>query len=375
MGDNTFGQRFKITSFGESHGELVGIIVDGVPAGLDFDLNNIQNELNMRKPGQSALTTPRIERDKAKVLSGILNNKTTGAPICLIIENRDRDSSKYINYKNYLRPSHIDFTILKKYGGYADFRGSGRFSGRITAGFVMAGAIAKQILRKLGITIVAYTRSIGDIVDNEFYHIDNYDKIIDLRESSNVRALNMEKSKLMEELINKVKNQKDSIGGTIKCIINNFPEGIGGPIFNSIESKLSHSIFSIPGIKGIEFGAGFKATRMRGSEHNDPWIIKEGKIQTTKNDSGGIIGGISTGMPIEFTIAVKPTATISAPQKTVNIATMENIEFEFHGRHDPCIVPRVIPVVEAMAAIVLIDFLLIEGLIPTVFEPQNRNKV
>ncbi|MFX1410623.1 MAG: chorismate synthase [Promethearchaeota archaeon] len=369
MGDNSFGERFKITSFGESHGELVGIIVDGVPAGLDFDLNSIQKELNMRKPGQSVLTTPRLEIDKAKVLSGILNEKTTGAPICLIIENRDKDSSKYINYKKFLRPSHVDFTILKKYGGYADFRGSGRFSGRITAGFVMAGAIAKQILRKFGVTIFAFTKSIGEIVDNKVYHIDNYDKFIDLREKSNVRALNIEKSKLMEELIKKVKSQKDSIGGTIKCIVNNFPVGIGGPIFNSIESKLSHSIFSIPGIKGLEFGAGFKATRMKGSEHNDPWIIKEGKIQTIKNDSGGIIGGISTGMPIEFTVAVKPTSTISIPQKTVNIETMENIEFEFHGRHDPCIVPRVIPVVEGMTAIVLIDFLLVEGIIPTVFEP------
>ncbi len=369
MGENTFGERFKITSFGESHGDLVGIIVDGVPAGLDFDTNFIQHELDMRKPGHSTLTTSRMELDKVIVLSGIFDNKTTGAPICLIIENKDKNSSKYINYKSILRPSQVDFTILKKYGGYADYRGSGRFSGRITAGFVMAGAIAKQILRKYDISVYAYTKSIGNVVDGENYDIDNYEKFINLREKTLVRAINTEKAKLMEELIKKVKTQKDSIGGSIKCIINNFPAGIGAPIFNNIESKISHAIFSIPAIKGIEFGAGFRATKMKGSEHNDPWILKEGKIQTEKNDSGGIIGGISTGMPIEFTVAVKPTATIGLPQKTVNIEEMKSVEIEFHGRHDPCIVPRVVSVVEAMAAIVLIDFLLIEGVIPTVFKP------
>jgi len=369
VGENTFGERFKITSFGESHGDLVGIIVDGVPAGLDFDTNYIQHELDMRKPGNSTLTTSRMELDKVIVLSGIFDNKTTGAPICLIIENKDKNSSKYINYKSILRPSQVDFTILKKYGGYADYRGSGRFSGRISAGFVMAGAIAKQILRKYDISVYAYTKSIGNVVDGENYDIDNYEKFINLREKTLVRAIHTEKAKLMEELIKKVKTQKNSIGGSIKCVVNNFPAGIGAPIFNSIESKISHAIFSIPAIKGIEFGAGFRATKMKGSEHNDPWIIKEGKIQTEKNDSGGIIGGISTGMPIEFTVAVKPTATIGLPQKTVNIEKMKSVEIEFHGRHDPCIVPRVVSVVEAMAAIVLIDFLLIEGVIPTVFKP------
>ncbi|MFX0041811.1 MAG: chorismate synthase [Candidatus Hodarchaeota archaeon] len=369
MGENTFGERFKIISFGESHGDLVGIIVDGVPAGLDFDENYIQYELDMRQPGQSILTTTRKEKDKVKVLSGIFNNKTTGAPICLVIENEDIDSSNYIKYKNILRPSHVDFTILKKYGGYADYRGSGRFSGRITAGFVMAGAIAKQVLRKAGIFIFAYTKSIGNVVDEENYIINNHENFVNLREKTLVRAINIDKAKLMEELIKKVKTQKDSIGGIIKCVVNNFPVGIGGPIFNGIESRISHAIFSIPAIKGIEFGAGFKAAKMKGSEHNDPWVLTEGQIQTEKNDSGGIIGGISTGMPIEFAVAVKPTATIGIPQKTVNLETMENLEFEFHGRHDPCIVPRVISVVEAMTAIVLIDFLLIEGVIPNIFKP------
>ena len=368
LGDNTLGRFFKITSFGESHTDLVGIIIDGVPAGLDFDFNLIQEDLDKRRPGQSELTTSRSEQDKVKVLSGIFNNKTTGAPVCLIIENEDIDSSKYEKFKKILRPSQIDYSALKKYGGFADYRGSGRFSGRITAGFVMAGSIAKQILKKFGITVFAYTKSIGNVIDEKTYEINDLEKFIKSREKSLARTLDNEKSKLMEKAIEEVIKQKDSIGGTIRCIVNNFPEGIGGPVFNSLESTISKAIFSIPAIKGIEFGVGFKASHMKGSEHNDPWIAKDGKIKTTKNDSGGIIGGISTGMPIEFTVAVKPTATIGKPQKTVNIETMENIEIEFEGRHDPCIVPRVVVVVEAMTAIVLLDHLLIEGIVPSVFQ-------
>lgn len=366
--DNSLGTIFKITSFGESHGKLIGVIIDGVPAGLKLDLDFLQRELDKRKPGQSKLTTPRYEPDNPEIMSGLFNNITTGAPICLIIKNKNVDSSKYEKYKNFLRPSHVDYPALKKYGGYSDFRGSGRFSGRVTAGFVMAGAVAKQVLDLYNISIFAYTKSIGEIIDNETYNFHELKKSISLREKSQVRAINTEKAKLMENLIEEVKNQKDSVGGTIKCIVNGVPAGIGGPIFNSLESNISKGIFSIPAIKAIEFGAGFKASKMRGSEHNDPWISKNGKIQTVKNDSGGIIGGIATGMAIEFTLAVKPTATIGLHQKTVNIETMENVEIEITGRHDPCIVPRAIVVVEAMTAIVLLDQLLIEGFIPCVLK-------
>ncbi len=369
MGDNTFGERFKITSFGESHGNVVGIVIDGIPAGLDFDLSLIQMELDKRKPGQSDLTTSRSESDIAKLFSGVFNGKTTGAPICLIIENKDVDSSKYEEFKKILRPSQIDYSALKKYGGFADYRGSGRFSGRLTAAMVMAGALAKQVLRKFNISIIAYTKSIGEIVDDESHKIDNEKEIIDIREKSSVRALNSKKSAIMENLIKTVKNEKDSIGGTIKCIVKNIPAGIGRPVFNSLEANISKAIFSIPAVKGIEFGAGFKASIMKGSEHNDPWIIKDGEIKTEKNDSGGIIGGISMGMPIEFTVAFKPTATIGKSQKTVNIETMENTRIEITGRHDPCIVPRAIVVVEAMTAIVLLDELLIAGTIPQVLNP------
>jgi len=373
LGDNTFGKIFKITSFGESHGMLVGVIIDGAPAGLEFDLDIVQRELDKRRPGQSHLTTSRAELDKAEVLSGIFNNKTTGAPICLIIKNEDVDSSKYEQFKDTLRPSQVDYVLSQKFGGFADYRGSGRFSGRITAGFVMAGALAKQILNKLNISIFAFTKSIGKIEDSTNYYIKDVNNFIQKREISPVRALNPDLSKKMEHEIEVVQKANDSIGGTISCIISNFPVGIGGPIFNSLESNISKAIFSIPAIKGIEFGAGFKAakmkgSKMKGSEHNDPWTIKEGIIRTVKNDSGGIIGGISTGMPIKFTVAVKPTPSIGLAQKTVNVKTMKEEEIKIEGRHDPCIVPRAVVVVESMAAIVLLDYLLIEGKIPSVLK-------
>jgi len=366
--DNSFGTMYRITSFGESHGNLVGIILDGVPAGLNLDLDFIQNELNKRRPAQSQFTTIRGEEDKVKVLSGVFNNKTTGAPVCLVIENRNIDSTFYEKYKNFLKPSHADYSAQMKYGGFSDYRGSGRFSGRITAGFVMAGAVAKQILEKYDILVFAYTKSIGNIQDEKNYFLNEINNLIRIREKSPIRAINKEKAILMEKLIKEVKNEKDSIGGTVKCIVQNFPEGKGGPVFNSIESNISKAIFAIPAIKGVEFGAGFRASRMKGSEHNDPWIIKDGKIQTSKNDAGGIIGGISTGMPIEFTVAVKPTASIGILQRTVDIKNRKNVEIKFSGRHDPCIIPRIVSVIEAMTANVLLDILLVDGSIPKILK-------
>ncbi|TFG03261.1 MAG: chorismate synthase [Promethearchaeota archaeon] len=368
MADNSFGRYFTITSFGESHGQLVGIIIDGVPAGIELNLKLIQNEMDRRRPGQSKVSTERKESDKVQVLSGIFQDKTTGAPICMIIKNKDIDSSKYEEFKNILRPSHIDYTALKKYGGYADYRGSGRFSGRITAGFVMAGALAKSILKKYDIEVFAYTKRIGNIEDKKVYDLNDITALRKLRENSIVRCLDKEISELMIKIIEDIKKERDSIGGIIKCVVKNFPPGIGGPLFHKLDSDLSHAIFSIPAIKGIEFGAGFKAARMRGSEHNDPWKIENDKIRTSKNDAGGILGGISTGMPIEFNIVVKPTSSIGKKQDSVNMQKMENITFELTGRHDPCIVPRVVVVVEAMTAITLLDHLLLEGKIPKVFE-------
>ncbi len=366
MGDNTLGTRFKISSFGESHGKVIGVLIDGTPAGLNFDLDFIQHELDKRKPGQSHLTTARKESDKVEVLAGIFNEKTTGAPICLIIKNQSFDSTKYDKFKELLRPSHVDYVLIKKYGGFADYRGSGRFSGRITAGFVMAGAIAKLILNKFNIFTFAYTESIGKISDPTEYFADDIEQLIQVRDESPVKALNAKLSIKMENEIESVKNLKDSVGGSIKCVVKNIPPGIGGPVFNSLEAKISRAIFAIPAIKGIEFGAGFKVANMKGSEHNDPWIIKNGEISTLKNDSGGIIGGISTGMPITLRVAIKPTASIGMRQKTVNFRTMKETEIELEGDHDPCIVPRAVVVVESILAIVFLDQLLIEGIIPTV---------
>jgi len=364
---NSLGNIFRITSFGESHGELIGIILDGCPAGLKLDVGSIQSELDKRRPGQSDLTTQRTEKDKVKVLSGIFNEYTTGAPICLIIENKDVDSSKYEKIKDILRPSHADFTRLKKYGGFADYRGGGRFSGRITAGFVMAGAVARQVLSKFDIEIVAYTSEIGGINDPNEYEIG---EIKSLRVKSGVGVLDVSLSEKISELIKKTKETGDSVGGIVKCIVANIPEGVGDPIFNNLQADISKAIFSIPAVKGIEFGAGFKAARMKGSEHNDPWILEGTKVKTAKNDAGGIIGGISTGMPIEFNVCFKPTASISKKQKTVNIKDKNETELSIEGRHDPCIVPRAIPVVEAMAAIVLLDHLLLAQKVPTVLETR-----
>ncbi|MEJ2248884.1 MAG: chorismate synthase [Candidatus Lokiarchaeota archaeon] len=364
MGDNTLGKYFTVTSFGESHGKVIGVVIDGVPAGLKIDLNFINYELKKRRPGQSKLTTSREEEDKIEFLSGIFNEFTTGAPICAIIKNKDFDSSGYEQYKKYIRPSHVDYPIYVKYRGFADYRGSGRFSGRVTAGFVIAGAIANQILRKYNIEIFAYTTRIGNIEDNSKYYFENLEKFRKIRESSPIRSINPESSNKMINLISKVKNEGDSIGGLVRCIVKNMPLGIGRPIFNRLESSLSNGIFSIPSIKGIGFGAGFKASQMKGSEHNDPWVIRNNQIKAEKNNSGGIIGGISTGMPIEFTVAVKPTPTIQQPQKTINLETMEEQKIIFQGRHDPCIVPRVVVIIESITAITLLDHLIIEGVVP-----------
>ena len=358
MANNSFGNILKITCFGESHGRIIGVIMDGVPPGLVINTNFIQSELDRRRPGKSNLSSSRSELDKFEVISGIVNNTTTGAPLTFIVKNEDTDSSPYEKFKDVIRPSHADYPAYVKYKGYSDFRGSGRFSGRITLTYVIAGAVAKLILERYNVKIFAYTASIGNILDDSNYVNDDIADLIKRREISHVQALNPEFSDQMIAEIENVAKEKDSIGGTIKCIIKNVPIGVGSPIFNSLESRISSAIFSIPAIKAIEFGAGFRAARMKGSEHNDPWIIKDNKIKTSKNDAGGIIGGLSTGMPIEFSVSVKPTASIGRPQKTVNIKTMRGVELKIEGRHDPCIVPRAVVIIEAMAALVILDELM-----------------
>ncbi len=365
MAANSFGSKFVITVVGESHGELIGAVVDGYPAGKKIDLEYIQNELNRRKPGQSKITTQRTEEDVVEIKSGYierLNKNTqkielisTGAPILMIIKNGDHDSSKYEQFKERPRPGHMDYAAIMKYGSMVDLRGSGRFSGRLTACFVMAGALAKQLLAEKGIKIAAYTKQIGSVQDNEIYTVDS---IIQSAEQNLTRTVKSELDQQMVKEIEAAKAQSDSVGGIISCIIENVPVGTGAPMFHSIESDLAAGMFSIPAIKGIEFGAGFKSATMRGSQHNDPYRIVDGKIITETNNNGGITGGLATGMPIVFNVVVKPTASIGKPQNTVNLKTMQNDTLTVTGRHDPCIVPRAVPVVEAMAALVMIQYLL-----------------
>ena len=346
--NNSFGNIFKLTTFGESHGKAIGGIIDGCPSGHEIDFNFISNEMNRRKPGQSKIVTQRKENDSVEFLSGIFNGITTGTPIGFVIKNNDQKSKDYDHLKNSFRPSHADFVYEKKYGT-RDYRGGGRSSARETACRVVAGAIAKQILKD--ISIYAYTSSIGNISIDENYEIN---KVADI-EKSMVRCPD---SKISDQMISEVKKARkngDTLGGIIKCIIKNVPIGLGEPVFNKLHSELGRAMLTINAVKGFEYGSGFRGTKMKGSEHNDI-ILKD--LTTKTNFSGGIQGGISNGMDIYFNVAFKPVATIMKNQNTVDSNGNKSI-IEGKGRHDPCVVPRAIPIVEAMAAIVILDYYLI----------------
>ena len=346
--NNSFGNIFRLTTFGESHGEAIGGIIDGCPAGHKMDFTHISNEMQKRKPGQSSIVTQRKEDDEVEFLSGIFEGKTTGTPIGFLIKNNDQKSKDYDHLKNSFRPSHADFVYEKKYG-LRDYRGGGRSSARETACRVVAGAIAKQILDKIEIN--AYTKSIGNISLNENYILDNSKNI----EDSLVRCPDKTTS---ENMINEIKTARkngDTLGGIVKCVIKNVPVGLGEPIFNKLHSELGRAMLSINAVKGFEYGSGFKGTTMKGSEHNDIIQVDE---TTLSNHSGGIQGGISNGMNIYFNVAFKPVATIMKDQATINSRGKDSI-IKGKGRHDPCVVPRAIPIVEAMAAMVILDYYLI----------------
>lgn len=346
--NNSFGNIFRLTTFGESHGEAIGGIIDGCPAGHKMDFTHISNEMQKRKPGQSSIVTQRKEEDEVEFLSGIFEGKTTGTPIGFLIKNNDQKSKDYDHLKNSFRPSHADFVYEKKYG-LRDYRGGGRSSARETACRVVAGAIAKQILDKIEIN--AYTKSIGNISLNENYILDNSKNI----EDSLVRCPDKTTS---ENMINEIKTARkngDTLGGIVKCVIKNVPVGLGEPIFNKLHSELGRAMLSINAVKGFEYGSGFKGTTMKGSEHNDIIQVDE---TTLSNHSGGIQGGISNGMNIYFNVAFKPVATIMKDQATINSIGKDSI-IKGKGRHDPCVVPRAIPIVEAMAAMVILDYYLI----------------
>jgi len=363
MGDS-LGKLFIITSFGESHGKCVGTIIDGCPAGLPITEEDVQREVDKRKPGASVAATERAEEDKVEILSGIFNGISTGAPICLLIWNKDVDSSEYEKMRFLPRPGHADYTAFVKYGGFNDFRGGGRFSGRVTATFVMAGAIAKKLLSVVGIEVLAHTIEVGGIKAEPR----GFDEIKENVEKSLLKCADLEAAEEMARVIEKVKEKDDSIGGIIEGIALNVPVGLGEPVFDTLEGDLAKALFAIPAVKGVEFGSGFSSARKTGSENNDSFTIRGNKIVTVTNNAGGILGGISNGMPMVVRVAVKPTSSIAKSQQTVNIKSMEGASLVVKGRHDICIAPRAVAVVEAMMAVTLCDFTMRAGLLPRVIK-------
>lgn len=347
MAGNSFGKLFRLTTFGESHGPAIGGIIDGCPAGLQLDLEKIQEELNRRKPGQSAIVTQRKEPDTVEFLSGIFEGKTTGTSIGFMIKNANQKSKDYSHIKDTFRPSHADYTYSEKYG-VRDYRGGGRSSARETACRVVAGAVAKQLLEH--IEIYAYTASVGEIfLGKKPQEID-----FSLTETNPVRCPDMASAEKMEAYIKQIRKEGDTVGGTVQCVIKNVPKGLGEPVFDKLHAELGKAMLSINAVKGFEYGSGFEGTKMKGSKHND-LFNEDGSTKT--NLSGGIQGGISNGMDIYFNVAFKPVATIMQDQETINKAG-ETVTMQGKGRHDPCVVPRAVPIVEAMAALVIADFLL-----------------
>ena len=350
---NTFGHIFTLTTFGESHGAAVGGVVDGMPAGILIDQDFIQSELNRRRPGQSAITTSRQEPDQVELLSGIFEGRSTGCPIGFIVRNQNQHSQDYENLRTLFRPSHADFTYYQKYGT-RDHRGGGRSSARITLSRVVAGALAKLALRQLGISVQAYTSQVGNIILDRNYH--SYD--LSLTETNAVRCPDSEKAAQMEQLIEEVKAQGDTIGGVVTCIIKGCPPGLGEPEFDKLHAALGHAMLSINAVKGFEYGEGFDGVSQRGSEQNDVFHAADGHISTLTNHSGGIQGGISNGQDIYFRVAFKPVATLLREQSTIDLEGNAT-SFTTHGRHDPCVLPRAVPVVEAMAAFTIFDHYLL----------------
>ena len=355
MGAN-FGKNYRISLFGESHGTALGVNIDGIPAGTELDLEFISQEMKRRAPGRSKLTTPRVEKDEFEILSGFFDGRTTGTPLAMIVRNRDQRSKDYSELRRKPRPGHADWSGFNRYDGFNDIRGSGHFSGRITTSIVFAGAIAKQILKSQGILIGAHIKSLYDIEERDFVESDITQENIDKLRGMILPTLEDGVAQKMEDAIMKAREEENSLGGIVEVMITGLKPGIGDPFFESIESEISRMIFSVPSVKGIEFGAGFGIAKMTGYEANDEMYFDEnGNIKSYTNNNGGIVGGISTGMPISFKVAIKPTPSISKAQKTVNLETKKSDILEVKGRHDPVIVPRAIVVLECATAIVILD--------------------
>ncbi|MDU2672690.1 MAG: chorismate synthase [Clostridium sp.] len=352
-----WGNKIKVSIFGESHGNAIGINIDGLPSGLQLNLEDIAYEMRRRAPGKSPLSTARSEEDIPEILSGYFNGKTTGTPLCAIIRNTNTRSKDYSLLKDVMRPGHADYSGNIRYNGFNDYRGGGHFSGRITAPLVFAGAVCKQILKEKGIIVAAHVKSIKNVKDKSFL-----DSTLDLNYLNSLKSFELPLiDKSIEENMRKeileAKEDMDSVGGTIECGVFGISAGVGNPFFDSVESTLAHLLFSVPAVKGVEFGRGFELTSMRGSEANDEIYYDDGVVKTKTNNNGGILGGITNGMPIIFTTAIKPTSSIGKKQNTINIGSKENTILKVEGRHDPCIVQRAIPVIEAVTAIAICELL------------------
>jgi chorismate synthase len=353
MSGNTFGSVFKVTTWGESHGEALGVVVDGCPPQLELSAADVQRDLDRRRPGASELTSARGEADEVHLVSGVFEGRTLGTPIAMLIWNKDVDSDPYEPIKQIPRPGHADYTYYQKYG-IRDHRGGGRASGRETVARVAAGAIAKKVLAMHGIRIFGHVVELGGIRARRM----SPDEIEQQTESNPVRCADSVAAREMEAIIRAVKEEGDSVGGVVEVIALGVPAGLGEPVFEKLDADLGKALLSIGAVKGVEIGAGFEAARLKGSEMNDPFYLDEGRLRTRTNNAGGILGGISTGEPIRCRLAVKPTASIAKPQRSVDLQKMEEVDLRIQGRHDPCICPRIVPVAEAMVALVLVDHLL-----------------
>lgn len=353
-----FGEKIKVSIFGESHGQAIGCVIDGLPSGIKLDMDKIYADMSRRAPGKDKFATPRLEKDIPHILSGTLNDVTTGAPLAMIIENTNTRSGDYGNLLTVPRPSHSDYPAYVKYNGFNDIRGGGHFSGRLTAPIVFAGAVAKQILEEKGIVIGAHISQVGNAFDEAFDKNNVSADLLKKLTSTNFSVIDDNAEEKMREEIENARMAQDSVGGTIECAVTGVPVGIGGNMFSTAESKLSSILFGVPAVKGVEFGEGFGFASMRGSQANDPYCIKNGRVAVKTNNNGGVLGGITTGAPIIFRVAIKPTPSISQPQQSVNLQTMEEETLVIKGRHDPCIVPRAVPVIEAAAALGILDLMM-----------------
>ena len=365
MAGNSIGKEFVVTTFGESHGSVVGVIVDGCPAGLPLVEADFQEALDRRLPAETKIVSERIEKDVAKIFSGVFNGLTTGAPITLMVENKDVRTGDYEDIKDLPRPGQADYPARIKYGGFNDYRGGGRFSGRLTVALIMAGTIAQKLLGRYNVDVLAYTLAIGDIKSEKHFSSAEIKKN---RDVAATRCPDLICADRMEQAIVEAKKEGDSLGGIVECVAVNMPVGIGEPLFDTLDGDLAKALFAVPAVKGVEFGVGFAAANLRGSENNDAYKLSNGKVTTLTENAGGILGGLSSGMPILIRAAIKPTASIAKEQKTVNVCTLENITLSVKGRHDPCIVPKAVPAIEAAVAITLVDHMIRSGYIPQVLK-------